>query len=113
MKKTETETQIQSGIVTMLRLRYRIIAHQSKGREMAQGMSSAMWDRGGTRGVSDLAATLPGGRALWIEVKKPGGRFEPGQKEFLTYQRSQGAVAFVAYSVDDVIRELEAQGVKR
>ena len=101
------ESDIQGEIITMLRLQFGIIAHQSKGTEQPSGRAHAMWDRGGSKGVSDLGATMPGGFALWIEVKKPGGKIGPGQQEFIDYQRSQGACAMIARSVDDVIEAIK------
>jgi hypothetical protein len=102
------ESDIQGEIITMLRLRFGIVAHQNKGTEQPHGRSSARWDKGGSKGVSDLGATIkPHGTALWIEVKKPGGKPTPEQKDFIAHQKKQGALAFVAWSVDDVIKAIE------
>lgn len=48
------------------------------------------------------------GRCIGIEVKKPGGKTTPLQDQTLETLRSFGALAFVAYSFDDVLKELEA-----
>jgi hypothetical protein len=85
---------------------------------------------------SDICGTLKGGRAVWIEVKDPKYRpqitmlwkallvgdyskyliFRCGndrdterakkQAEFLLWQRKTGALAFFAFDLDDVKREL-------
>lgn len=58
-------------------------------------------------GVSDLIGSLPGGRAFFIEVKRPGNKASALQKRFLDEARNVGAVAGVVTSVDDVRRILE------
>lgn len=70
-------------------------------------------------GASDIHGVLPAGsdpgaapagRALFIEVKRPGGKATPLQESFLAEARAKGAVAFVASSVEDVRRGLRAAG---
>ena len=51
-------------------------------------------------GFPDLLGVLSPTRLLFIEVKKPGGRFQEGQKEFLEARRAEGHAAFWADSVD-------------
>lgn len=58
------------------------------------------------KGHADIAGVLPGGRALFIEVKAGKNQPTEAQQAFLDRVRSVGAVAFVAWSVDDVMREL-------
>lgn len=57
-------------------------------------------------GVPDLIACI-GGRFVGIEVKRPGGRVSPLQKLNIEEIQQSGGVAFVAYSVEDVRREIE------
>jgi VRR-NUC domain. len=57
-------------------------------------------------GVPDLIACI-GGRFVGIEVKRPGGRVSPLQKLNIEEIQRSGGVAFVAYSVEDVQREIE------
>lgn len=57
-------------------------------------------------GVPDLIACI-GGRFVGIEVKQPGGRVSPLQKLNIEEIQRSGGVAFVAYSVEDVRREIE------
>lgn len=57
-------------------------------------------------GVPDLIACI-GGRFVGIEVKRPGGRVSPLQKLNIEEIQRSGGVAFVAYSVEDVRREIE------
>lgn len=57
-------------------------------------------------GIADLLVCLDG-RFVAIEVKRPGvGVLTPLQEQFLHDVRAAGGIAFVAYSVDDVVREL-------
>jgi hypothetical protein len=57
-------------------------------------------------GIADLLV-CGDGKFIAIEVKKPGGRLSPLQEQFLHDVRAAGGVAFVAYSIDDVVRELK------
>lgn len=58
------------------------------------------------RGVSDIVGILYG-LMLAIEVKKPGGKLSDYQERFLENVNKRGGIAFVAFSVDDVIRVIE------
>ena len=55
-------------------------------------------------GFSDLFGVLPGGRALFVEVKAPKGKPSPAQTNFLAQVSMTGAAAGVARSIEDVIR---------
>lgn len=57
---------------------------------------------GPTRGVSDILGVLPNGRALAIEVKRPGGKPTEAQQLFLHEVNRAGGLAFTASSVDEV-----------
>lgn len=63
---------------------------------------------GSQKGIPDIAGILPGGQALYIEVKTAKGRLSKDQEAFLENARQAGAKAFMARSVDDVVRELAA-----
>jgi hypothetical protein len=61
-------------------------------------------------GISDLLVCLPRngvGVFVAIEVKRPGHTLTPLQDGFLREVRAAGGIAFVAYSVEDVVRELD------
>lgn len=107
MNIPRTETEIQRAILNYLIARG-FLAHLQKGLSLP-GRKGLPWTHGGTNGVSDIAAIMPGGRSLRIEVKCPGAkkqRHEPLQDEYLARARALGAVAFKAESLDDVIRQL-------
>jgi|SRR5579872_2540524 len=58
------------------------------------------------KGVSDILGILPTGRFLAIEVKRKGGIVSDEQLEFNYTINKNGGLAFVAYSIDDVIFHL-------
>jgi len=62
---------------------------------------------GGMKGSSDIRGTLaPHGRAVVIEVKREGRYPDEHQALYLAAQQAAGAIAIVAYSVEDVRRAL-------
>jgi hypothetical protein len=64
--------------------------------------------RFGLKGSSDIEGILPGGRFLAVEVKAPGGRLSPEQREFLERVRGLGGLALVVKSwkeIDGALRE--------
>lgn len=65
-------------------------------------MADGRWfDTGVPKGFSDLIA-LKDGRALFIEVKIPGGKVSKEQLNFIEQMKKRGFVAGVVYSFDDV-----------
>ncbi len=64
---------------------------------------------GQRRGVSDILGVWKG-RLLAIEVKTKTGKLSEHQEEFLKDVNRVGGIGFVARSIDDVVRELNARG---
>jgi hypothetical protein len=62
--------------------------------------------KAGFKGLSDIIGQMRDGRFLAVEVKRPGGQPTQAQIEFLGLVDRSGGVAFVARSVDDVMRAL-------
>jgi len=60
------------------------------------------------KGISDLICCDPYGRFIAIEVKKPGNTLSDYQAIFLDRVRSVKGRAIIAYSLDDVIKEIES-----
>ena len=60
----------------------------------------------GEKGISDIIGCLPSGQFLAIEVKVKGNKPSPEQEAFILKVKAAGGKAFVAYSLEDVIREL-------
>lgn len=59
-------------------------------------------------GVSDLQIPVPNlsYHGFFIEMKKPGGKVTPNQKEFLEYVKSKNYQASVIYSFDQFVKEV-------
>jgi hypothetical protein len=64
----------------------------------------------GTKGALDIAATLKS-RAIWIDAKIGRDRLKPDQVKFCEAQRRAGALAFAAWSVEDVRNVLLSEGL--
>lgn len=62
-------------------------------------------------GVSDILGILPDGRLLAIEVKTKTGKLTQHQADFLQTIRIRNGVAFIARSVDDLIKYLDESNV--
>jgi Holliday junction resolvase len=61
---------------------------------------------GSTPGIPDIIGVWKG-RLLGIEVKTQRGIVSASQKQFIDRINSEGGIAFVARSVDDVIEALD------
>ena len=104
-----TEHEIQREIVGALRrLGYLVFAVPNGGGRSVAG-ASKLKAEGVTAGVPDLF--VPGRRAF-IEVKKPGGRISPAQRDMMVKLRLLGYDCIVAHSVEDVERFFALQGDK-
>lgn len=55
-------------------------------------------------GFSDLFGVLPGGKAVFLEIKSPTGKPSPAQTNFLAQAIKTGAAAGVARSFEDVLK---------
>ena len=58
------------------------------------------------KGHPDLSGMLRGGRALYVECKSSVGKLTEEQAAFLSLVNQHGGLAFVARSVDDVLKHL-------
>jgi RecB family endonuclease NucS len=105
--KNATEQQIQKAIIDYLKLKkYVVFKHRNVGifkKETQQYIPLAF----GEKGITDIIACDTRGRFWGIEVKRKGGRVSPEQTDFIARIRKNGGIAFIAYSIDDVIREVE------
>lgn len=67
-------------------------------------LADGRWfDTGLPKGHADLYGFRPDGQIFYIEVKAPGGKVRPKQKQFLCSMKQSGALCGVAYSVDDAL----------
>ena len=60
-----------------------------------------------SRGYPDLHGMLPGGRYFALEVKRPGERATPEQREFIDAVLGGGGIAGVVYGYEDARKLLE------
>jgi hypothetical protein len=94
-----TETEIRAEIVKWLNnqphCRVRV---QQKHSKFRANQTAAGWP--------DISGYW-GARALFIEVKKPGGTLSLEQHEFIKDADRLGHLAFFATSLSDVMRKLE------
>ncbi len=68
--------------------------------------------RGAPAGTSDLLVILKGGRACWIEMKKPGEKPTKEQSDFLAARAKDGCLTGVATTVDEAL-EIAGLATKR
>lgn len=105
-KRSASEGDIQSAICQLLTL---------KRNPFSVTDSSLYFDGGRPRrkvkasGWPDIAACLPGGRLLAIEVKSARGKLRPAQQVVLERLREAGALVVIARDVNDVIAVLGSQ----
>jgi len=95
------EVHVQKAIVDYLRLAleppafFFAIAHAGGGKRATPKAP------GFVSGIPDLLIVY-GGRAHFIEVKRPGGKLSPAQKLAISGLRAAGADCAVVESVEDV-----------
>ena len=110
-----SEHDVQVSILALLRhhpkvakaIRYNAGTFRLAG---AQGSPDRWFRANDCPGHSDIAGVLKGGRAFYLEVKRPGKSTKHGdaQDTFLTEMAFAGALAAEVSSVDQVIKLLEA-----
>lgn len=62
------------------------------------------------QGFSDLFGVLPGGRAIFLEVKAPSGKPTEAQVNFIEQMQRLGAAAGVTRSIEDAIAICKERG---
>lgn len=107
--RKELEKDIQKAIIDYLRLKkYVVFKHHSTGFTASNGEVRTF--RYGDRGIADIIGCSPTGRFVAIEVKRKGGKISDDQTYFLDSIRRIGGIAFVAFSLDDAIAQIESPG---
>ena len=69
------------------------------------------FETGVPNGFSDLFGVLPGGKAIFIEVKTDRGKPSPAQVNFLRQVAGLGCPAGVARSFEDVLGIINGEGI--
>ena len=115
--RARPERELRNAILTLLRAHGIACWPTGVGAFPASHNGKRRFVRVGTVGMSDIVGimrTTDGvhtygplvGRALFIEVKNPGGRVSPEQTAFLQTVVRAGGIGFVAHSVDEVVAKL-------
>ena len=95
------EKDIQNQILEYLKLK-RIFHFRNN---VGAGMMGKRFVRFGIPGAPDIFA-LKNGVLYGLEVKRPGSKQSPLQKEFGDKMNAEGAVYRVVFNLDDVIKIL-------
>ena len=104
--RKETEQAVQKVIIDYLKLKkYLVFKHRNVGI-YKKATNSYIPLSFGEKGISDIIACSPQGTFIAVEVKKPGGKPSPDQLRFLEEVKVRGGVGILAYSLDDVIKEV-------
>jgi hypothetical protein len=110
--KKPTESALVRAVLGYLALR-KIVAWRVNAGGLAVGSGKGRrFVRLAPAGCGDILAILPpAGRLLSLELKRPGGRLRPSQARWIDLVRSQGGLALVVRSLDELIAALDAEGV--
>jgi len=76
----------------------------------ATGKMRLLNGRHHAKGAADILGVI-NGRFVAIEVKRPKGKVSDSQEDFLQSIVNAGGIAFIAYSLDDVIINFQKFGV--
>lgn len=80
-----------------------------KGAVIVMGGLCLKWVSPGFSGVPDRIIILPGGRILFVEVKRPGGKLRPRQQRVHDQMRSLGCEVITVDDADEMIRILKGE----
>jgi len=102
------ERDIQSAIIQYLKLKKYYVFRMNSGTQVIEQPATARRViRSAPAGTPDLLALRDGMAPLFVEVKRPGNKPTPIQREMMAILEGYGAHCVVATSVDD----LREQGV--
>lgn len=113
IRRAIPESSVQAAIRDYLVMRGAVVIRLNSGvmptpdgeRRFIANSWYAPGHRQETAGAPDLLIMYRG-TAFAIEVKRPGGRQSPAQREFQAAWEAAGGWYILASSVDDVIREI-------
>lgn len=111
--KPPLEKDVQKAIIEAFWLKYRIeLVPTDAGGKGFRGQNGAKGTSGIPSGFPDLVGVVPPhGKAVYIEVKRPGEKVKEGGNQAAWLQKlfNAGAIALWASSVDSAILEYEIQ----
>lgn len=103
-----TEHELQNQIIEYLNYKWYFVWKNNTGSFPIESNGKTRYFRGGKKGSSDILGIHKdgSGRMICIECKVGKNKTTPAQDIFLEEIRKRGGVAFVAYSLEDVIKIL-------
>lgn len=104
IKIIASEKEIQKSILDYLSLKGINAWRTNSGIQFSTYKDKSYITRLAPKGTPDIIGFLNDGRFLGIEVKKPGGIISDEQIIFIEKINQAGGLAFVAFSIDDVIK---------
>ena len=106
MPRMAPEAREQARLVAGLRRAGIFVAAIPNGgsRDAREGANLKV--QGVLAGMPDLVVVLPG-RTVWIEMKAPGGRVSPAQKDVHARLQELGEEVHVCYSAESAVTILE------
>ena len=105
--RNSTEQEIQKAILDYLKLKKFIVFKHRNVGIFKQATGKYIPLALGEKGISDIIGCSPEGRFVAVEVKRKGIHLSPDQEYFLNKIRAAGGIAILAYSIDDVLKEVE------
>ena len=111
--RAATEAGLHRAIVAFLDLALPpdvVVYHVPNGELRHRAVAGRLAGLGVRAGVPDLAV-IHRGRALFLEVKAPGGRLSPAQRETHAALVAAGAKLAVVRDIEDAIAALAGWGV--
>lgn len=87
-----------------------VVWRQNVGAAVSSHGGKRRFMRFGIPGLPDIAGILAGGRAISIEVKRPGSKRTDRQEAFNRVATSLGSISVCVSSVESLISELRAAG---
>lgn len=101
----EKETDIQKAICDYLQLKgYFFWRNNNTPIYNAELKRYRAMPKYAMAGVPDIIVVLEGGRIVFLEVKKKGGRLSEGQQIFQERCAKLNTPYFVVFSIDDIIK---------
>ena len=109
-RKAQPEAAIQRAIIARLRLSGIVCHHSPNAAKRSVIGGRRIKADGMITGWPDLTVVGPEGLVAFIEVKAPGGKLSPAQREIGTMLRHMGHIWTPVYSQDEAVEWLQAWG---
>ena len=101
------EKEVIKAVLEWLGWHHIFAWRQNSGRFFFKVGSKTRMFNTGIKGQADITGILEDGKRLEIECKRRGEGPTPDQKAFLNKMKENGGVAFVAYEIEDLEKQLK------